>query len=98
MRSRRTGCAAASPDPPAEVLRRLARAVDGWAASLTSTGKLDQIHPAGSIEDAEALQSEVERLEVAGIHSARHCRAIGTSPSFLCRSRRPWWAIWRSAR
>ena len=62
--------AAASPDPPAEVLRRLARAVDGWAASLTSTGKLDQIHPAGSVEEAEALQSEVERLEVAGIHSA----------------------------
>ena len=72
--------AAASPDPPAEVLRRLARAVDGWAASLTSTGKLDQIHPAGSVEEAEALQSEVERLEVAGIHSAaRSSRAVGTS-------------------
>ena len=37
--------AAASPDPPAEVLRRLARAVDGWAASLTSTGSFDQIIP-----------------------------------------------------
>jgi DNA-binding PucR family transcriptional regulator len=62
--------AAASPDPAAEVLRRLARAVDGWAATLTSTGKLDQIHPAGLVEEAEALQSEVERLEVAGVHSA----------------------------
>jgi hypothetical protein len=62
--------AAASPDPPAEVLRRLARTVDGWAAILTSTGKLDQIHLAGSVEEAEALQSEVERLEVAGINSA----------------------------
>ena len=62
--------AAASPDPPAEVLRRLARALDGWAAILTSTGKLDQIHPAGLVEEAEALESEVERLEVAGVHSA----------------------------
>ena len=69
--------AAASPDPPAEVLRRLARGVDGWAASLTSTGKLDQIHPAGSVDEAEALQSEVERLEVAGIHSAASFVARG---------------------
>ena len=69
--------AAASPDPPAEVLRRLARGVDGWAASLTSTGKVDQIHPAGLVEEAEALQSEVERLEVAGIHSAASFVARG---------------------
>jgi DNA-binding PucR family transcriptional regulator len=69
--------AAASPDPAAEVLRRLARAVDGWAASLTSTGKLDQIHPAGLVEEAEALQSEVERLEVAGVHSAASFVARG---------------------
>jgi PucR family transcriptional regulator, purine catabolism regulatory protein len=69
--------AAASPDPPAEVLRRLARAVDGWAATLTSTGKLDQIHPAGLVEEAEALQSEVERLEVAGVHSAASFVARG---------------------
>jgi Purine catabolism regulatory protein-like family/PucR C-terminal helix-turn-helix domain len=69
--------AAASPDPPAEVLRRLARAVDGWAASLTSTGKLDQIHPAGLVEEAEALQSEVARLEVAGVHSAASFIAHG---------------------
>jgi DNA-binding PucR family transcriptional regulator len=69
--------AAASPDPPAEVLRRLARAVDGWAASLTSAGKLDQIHPAGLVEEAEALQSEVERLDVAGIHSAASFIAHG---------------------
>jgi purine catabolism regulator len=62
--------AAASPDPAAEVLRRLTRAVDGWAATLTPTGKLDQIHPAGLVEEAEALESEVERLEVAGVHSA----------------------------
>ena len=69
--------AAASPDPPAEVLRRLARVVNGWAARLTSTGKLDQIHPAGLVEEAEALQSEVERLEVAGIHSAASFIAHG---------------------
>jgi purine catabolism regulator len=69
--------AAAKPDPPAEVLRRLARAVDGWAASLTSTGKLDQIHPAGLVEEAEALQSEVARLEVAGVHSAASFIARG---------------------
>src|SRR4029453_4398096 len=29
-----------------EVVRRLARAVDAWAATLTPTRKLDQIHPA----------------------------------------------------
>ena len=75
--------AAASPDPPAEVLRRLARAVDGWAASLTSTGKLDQIHPAGMVEEAEALQSEIERLEVAGIHSAASFVAHGRYVAIL---------------
>ena len=75
--------AAASPDPPAEVLRRLARAVDGWAASLTSTGKLDQIHPAGMVEEAEALQSEIERLEVAGIHSAASFVARGRYVAIL---------------
>ncbi len=69
--------AAASADAPAEVLRRLARAVDGWAATLTSTGKLDQIHPAGLVVEAEALQSEVERLEVAGVHSAASFIARG---------------------
>lgn len=69
--------AAASADPAAEVLRRLARAVDGWAATLTPTGKLDQIHPAGLVEEAEALQSEVERLEVAGVHSAASFVARG---------------------
>ena len=69
--------AAAKPDPPAEVLRRLARAVDGWAASLTSTGKVDQIYPAGLIEEAEALQSEVARLDVAGVHSAASFIAHG---------------------
>ena len=75
--------AAVSPDPPAEVLRRLARAVDGWAASLTSTGKLDQIHPAGMVEEAEALQSEIERLEVAGIHSAASFIARGRYVAIL---------------
>ncbi len=74
---------AASPDPPAEMLRRLARAVDGWAASLTSTGKLDQIHPAGMVEEAEALQSEIERLEVAGIHSAASFVARGRYVAIL---------------
>jgi PucR family transcriptional regulator, purine catabolism regulatory protein len=75
--------AAASPDPPAEVLRRLARAVGGWAASLTSTGKLDQIHPAGLVEEAEAVQSEIERLEVAGIHSAASFVASGRYVAIL---------------
>ena len=88
--------AAASPDPSAEVVRRLARTVDGWAATLSPTGKLDQIHPAGLVEEAEALQSEVERLDVAGIHSA--ASFVGTSLSFPWLSRRPWWATWPSAR
>lgn len=69
--------AASKPDPPVEVLRRLARAVDGWAASLTSTGKVNQIHPAGLVEEAEALESEVARLEVAGVHSAASFIAHG---------------------
>ena len=69
--------AAVSPDPATEVLRRLARAVAGWAATLTSSGKLDQIHPAGLVEEAEALQAEVERLEVAGVHSAASFVAQG---------------------
>ncbi|HRI94832.1 MAG TPA: PucR family transcriptional regulator ligand-binding domain-containing protein [Nocardioides sp.] len=62
--------AAVAPDPGAEILRRLSRALDGWAASVTSTGEVDQIYPAGLIDEAEALQAEVARLEVAGVHSA----------------------------
>lgn len=62
--------AAVSADPPAEVLRRLARIVDGWAASLSSSGTVDQIFPTGLVDEAASLQSEVKRLEVAGVHSA----------------------------
>lgn len=70
--------AAASPDPVAAVLKCLARWLDGWAAVLDVTGKLDQIHPAGFQESAEALEVEVRRLEVAGVHSAASFVAAGS--------------------
>lgn len=62
--------AAVAPDPPAEILRRLSRALEGWAAHITRTGEVDQIHPAGLIDEAQGLQDEVARLQVAGVHSA----------------------------
>ncbi|WP_459983174.1 helix-turn-helix domain-containing protein [Nocardioides sp. AN3] len=62
--------AAAAPDPAAEVLRRLARVLGGWAASLTPSGAVEQIHPTSLMEQAESLQEEVSRLQVAGVHSA----------------------------
>ncbi len=62
--------AAVAPDPAAEILRRLARALDGWAARLTPAGSVEQIYPASMIDEAEELQAEVSRLEVAGVHSA----------------------------
>jgi purine catabolism regulator len=70
--------AAASSDPVAAVLKCLARWVDGWAGVLDVAGKLDQIHPAGFQESAEALEAEVRRLEVAGVHSAASFVAAGS--------------------
>jgi purine catabolism regulator len=62
--------AAASTDPVSAILRRLAHIVDGWAALLTTQGVVDQIHPPTLDEDVEALQTEVKRLEGAGVHSS----------------------------
>ncbi len=62
--------AAVAPDPAAAVLRRLAVLLEGWAALLTAQGKVDQSYPAGLVEEMEALQAEVSRLEMAGVHSS----------------------------
>lgn len=62
--------AAASSDPTSTLLRRLSRAVDGWSALLTPAGAVDQIFPAGMVDEAESLRSEIDRLDVAGAHSA----------------------------
>lgn len=69
--------AAASPDPVASVLRRLARWLDGWAATLDADGLLSQVHPAGFADAAEVMQQEVSRLEVAGVHSVASFSAAG---------------------
>lgn len=62
--------AAVAPDPAAAILRRLARLLEGWAALLTSSGDIDQVYPASMGEEAEALRSEVARLQVVGVHSS----------------------------
>lgn len=62
--------AAVSDDPAAQILKRLARAGGGWAARLSASGTVEEIFPAGLVEEAESLQNEVQRLEVAGVHSA----------------------------
>jgi purine catabolism regulator len=70
--------AAASADPVAAVLKRLARWLGGWAATLDASGTLDQIHPAGFRQAAEVLESEVRRLEVAGVRSSASFAAAGS--------------------
>lgn len=70
--------AAASPDPVAAVLKRLAGWLGGWAATLDASGQLDQIHPAGHRREALALESEVRRLEVAGVRSSASFAAAGS--------------------
>ncbi|NYJ03169.1 purine catabolism regulator [Nocardioides thalensis] len=62
--------AAAAPDAAAAILRRLARIVEGWAALLTADGAVDQIYPVGLADEAEVLEAEVARLEVAGHRSS----------------------------
>lgn len=62
--------AAASPDPVPAVLRRLAEAVDGWAAVLRPDAEVERVHPPGQLAEAAALRREVGRLAGAGIHSA----------------------------
>lgn len=69
--------AAVAPDPGSEVLRRLTRILGGWVASLTAAGEVDRIHPSGLIDEAEALQAEIARLQVAGAHSAASFVANG---------------------
>ncbi|MGY2874367.1 PucR family transcriptional regulator, purine catabolism regulatory protein [Marmoricola sp. URHA0025 HA25] len=70
--------AAASPDPAASVLRLLARWLAGWAATLDQNGTLDQVHPAGFSDAAQVMQTEVKRLEVAGVHSVASFAAAGS--------------------
>jgi PucR family transcriptional regulator, purine catabolism regulatory protein len=62
--------AAAGTDATSTVLRRLSRTLDGWAALLEPDGEVEQIFPAGMVQEAAALRSEVARLDVAGAHSA----------------------------
>lgn len=62
--------AAASADPTSTLLRRLSRAVDGWSALLSPAGVVEQIFPAGMVDEAETLRSEIDRLDVAGAHAA----------------------------
>ncbi len=69
--------AAVAPDPAAAILRRLAGLLEGWAALLTAQGKVHQSFPAGLGEEMEALQAEVSRLEVAGIHSSASFGSAG---------------------
>lgn len=70
--------AAASADPVAQVLKRLAVWLDGWAATLGTGGDVDRIHPADSHEAAEQLQSEVRRLQLSGVHSSASFVAAGS--------------------
>lgn len=69
--------AAASPDPTSALLRRLSRSVDGWSALLTPAGSVDQIFPPGMVEEAESLRSEIDRLDVAGAHTAASFAVAG---------------------
>lgn len=62
--------AAAAPDPASTILRRLAHILGGWAALLTPQGAVELIHPPTLDEDVEQLQSEVRRLELAGVNSS----------------------------
>ena len=62
--------AAVALDPSTAILRRLARFLDGWAALLDPSGVVDQIHPPALVFEAQALQDDIGRLAVGGIHSA----------------------------
>jgi purine catabolism regulator len=61
--------AAVAPDPVASVLRRLARWLDGWAVLLHADGTVDMTEPALG-DELEVLESEVARLDLAGVHSS----------------------------
>lgn len=62
--------AAVAPDPSAAILRRLAVLLEGWAALMTAQGRVTHSYPVGLGEEMEALQAEVSRLQVAGVHSS----------------------------
>ena len=63
--------AAVAPDPGCGDPPATGRCCSkGWAALLSAQGKVDQSYPAGLGEEMAALQAEVTRLEVAGVHSS----------------------------
>lgn len=69
--------AAASSDPPAAILRSLARAMNGWAALLGPLGQLDQVYPLRMMADVELVRGEISRLQVAGVRSGASFDAAG---------------------
>lgn len=69
--------AAASSDAPAAILRSLARAMNGWAASLSPLGKIDHVYPPRMEADAELVRGEINRMQVAGVRSAASFDAAG---------------------
>jgi len=52
--------------PVPSVVRRLAVAIDGWAAHLAPDGRLRSVWPAGRRADARDLQAAVRRLHAVG--------------------------------
>ena len=76
--------AAASPDPPAEVLRRLARAVDGWAASSPPpANSIRFIQPDWSRRRKHSSQRSSVWRSLASTRPRRSSRAVGTWRSSL---------------
>lgn len=54
----------------ADVVRILAEAVHGWAATLSAAGDTDLVWPPSAAGDAAAAAAEIDRLHAAGTSSA----------------------------
>lgn len=62
--------AAASANPEATVLQRLASGVRGWAVRLSAEGAVEGVYPGSARGRARELRHEVRRCAIAGMQTA----------------------------
>jgi purine catabolism regulator len=58
--------ALATPNPSAEIVKRLAKWINGWAMALDEDGRIDAVAPARARRELKAVKAELDRVSRVG--------------------------------